>query len=256
MQHGIVRKLTHESLRRRDPVVLARWILCCCGLFSISPATAAEQATDWHATADIAATAEAHILRHVDSSDGSTTVRASMLDSRLRLAKCSIPLEGFLRSGTRIGPKTIVGVRCGGAKPWKVYVPVEMVVQRTVWVASQPLPRGHLLTAADLVAAVRDVSQMNTGYVSDQKTLIGQKLKSSILAGRAITLQLVEADKIIRRGQTVTLAVATSALSIQMTGKALADGAMNQRIQVENLNSGRIVEGIVRSRELVEILVR
>ena len=131
-----------------------------------------------------------------------------------------------------------------------------MTVRRTVWVARQPLPRGHLLTAADLVADVRDVSQMTTSYVSDQKTLIGQKLKSSILAGRAITLQLVEADNIIRRGQSVTLAVATDAMSIQMAGKAMTDGAMNQRIRVENLNSGRIVEGIVRSRELVEVLVR
>ena len=33
------------------------------------------------------------------------------------------------------------------------------------------------------------------------------------------------------------------------------DGALNQRIRVENLNSGRVVEGIVRSPEIVEILV-
>lgn len=259
MQHQFVRKLTQEPRQRRDTVASIKAMLCGLALLALSGVPTgglAAAITTWHDTADIARTAESHIERHIDDADGRTTVRAGMLDHRLRLAQCGVPLEGFLRSGTRIGPKTIVGVRCNGARPWKVYVPVEMVVRRTVWVARQPLPRGHLLTEADLVADVRDVSQMTSSYVSTQKSLIGQKLKSSILAGRVLTLELVEADKVIRRGQTVTLAVATDAMSIQMAGKAMSDGAMNQRIRVENLNSGRIVEGIVRSRELVEVLVQ
>ena len=49
--------------------------------------------------------------------------------------------------------------------------------------------------------------------------------------------------------------IANGGMTIQMSGKALMDGAISQRIRVENTNSGRIVEGIVRSRELVEVLV-
>lgn len=252
----IVRKLTHTRPRRREPVAIRAARFCLLTLLVYLHSTAAAQTMTWQPTADIAAAAESFILNRVDNADGRSTVSASMLDSRLRLAKCSVPLEAFLRSGARIGPKTVVGVRCEGMRPWKVYVPVEIDVKRRVWVARQPLPRGHLLTSADLAADVRNVSHMTTSYVSDQNFLIGQKLKTSVLAGRAITRELVEADKIIRRGQTVTLAVATTALNIQMTGKALEDGGLNQRIPVENLNSGRIVEGIVRSRELVEILVR
>ena len=259
MKPEFVRKLTLDRKPRRDTVAapgLQRHFLALLVLLGLTTVATAEPITTWHAITDIAKTAEAHIARHIDVADGRTTVQARMLDDRLRLAQCSTPLEGFLRSGTRISAKTIVGVRCTGARPWKVYVPVETVVERTVWVARQPLPRGHILTAADLVADVRDVSQMTRSYVSEQKTLLGQRLKLSILAGRVISLELVEADSVIRRGQTVTLAVATDAMSIQMAGKALSDGALNQRIRVENLNSGRIVEGIVRSRELVEVLVR
>lgn len=40
-----------------------------------------------------------------------------------------------------------------------------------------------------------------------------------------------------------------------MAGTALMDGAVGQRIRVKNTSSGRIVEGIVRSREHVEILL-
>ena len=48
----------------------------------------------------------------------------------------------------------------------------------------------------------------------------------------------------------LTFGVANDRLNIRMTGKALSDGALHQRIRVENSSSGRVVEGIVRSREL------
>jgi flagella basal body P-ring formation protein FlgA len=80
-------------------------------------------------------------------------------------------------------------------------------------------------------------------------------LKTPLIAGRMLTPQMLQADLAIRRGQTVTLAVNNSGVSIRMSGKALMDGALGQRIRVENTNSGRIVEGIVRSREHVEILM-
>ena len=209
----------------------------------------------WHDVSDIARTAEDFVLDRAGGSAGRTSARAASLDSRLLLADCDVPLHAALRPGARIGPRTVVAVNCEGSRPWRLFVPVEVTVRSQVWTARHPLPRGHLLTAEDLVADERDVSRMNSGYVSDVDMLIGQRLRSSVLAGRALTLQLVEADKLIRRGQTVTLAVDAGGIDIRMTGTALSDGALGQRIRVENVNSGRVVEGIVRSREVVEVLV-
>ena len=212
-------------------------------------------ASEWHDVDDIANTAEAFVLDRAAASGGQTSASAAALDPRVRLAACDVPLTGGLRPGARIGPRTVVAVRCDGARPWRLFVPVEVSVRTQVWTARHPLPRGHLLAAEDLVADERDVSRMNSGYISDINTLIGQRLRSSVLAGRALTLQLVEADKLIRRGQSVTLAVNAGGIEIRMIGTALMDGGMGQRIRVENVNSGRVVEGIVRSREVVEVLV-
>ena len=41
-----------------------------------------------------------------------------------------------------------------------------------------------------------------------------------------------------------------------MEGKALSDGLVNQRVRVENLSSGKIVEGIARSQQMVEIILQ
>jgi flagella basal body P-ring formation protein FlgA len=130
-----------------------------------------------------------------------------------------------------------------------------VIVTQTVLTARRTLPRDHLLTKADVATDKRDVSRMISGYYSDPSELLGQRLKQQIIAGRAITPAMLQADRVIRRGQSVTLTVSNRGLNIKMAGKALMDGAISQRIRVENTNSGRIVEGIVRSPENVEILV-
>jgi flagella basal body P-ring formation protein FlgA len=52
----------------------------------------------------------------------------------------------------------------------------------------------------------------------------------------------------------VTLVAGNGDVSVRMAGRALSDGLVNQRVRVENLSSGRIVEGIARSEQVVEIV--
>lgn len=209
----------------------------------------------WQPIDDISATAESYLRARSGDSAGTTTVRAGALDPRHRLPLCDAPLEGFMRRGAKIDARTIVGVRCTGSKPWKVYVPVDVIVTASVLAAGRPLPRGHLVASGDVSLVERDVSTMHRGYYTDIAGLTGLRLKQPLMAGQVITPAMLAADRIIRRGQTVTIVAAGGGINISMSGKALSDGALNQRIRVENSNSGRVVEGIVRSSEHVEILV-
>lgn len=251
---SIVEKLTdcrdwrHEFVASGGALTVVVVLLSC----SASAGAASQQ---WHPTEKIAAAAEQFLRERIGKTASRTTVKAGRLDSRHRLSLCSRQLEPFLRRGTEISARTIVGVRCSGEKPWKVYVPVEVVVNADVLVASRTLPRGHLIAAGDLVAQQRDVSRLLSGYLSDIDSLKGQRLKTQLIAGRILTPAMLQADATIRKGQAVTLIITSGGINVQMSGKALMDGALNQRIQVENINSGRVVEGIVRSPEHVEVLV-
>ncbi|MEM1176054.1 MAG: flagellar basal body P-ring formation chaperone FlgA [Pseudomonadota bacterium] len=204
----------------------------------------------WQPVAEIERAAATYIKGRIASGE----VQAGTLDSRLRLPMCELPLEPFLRPGTRIKARTTVGVRCTGGRPWKVYVPVDLVITKAVLVPKQVLRVGHVITADDLTTDTRDVSRMTNGYYADPAELIGQRVRQQLVAGRIITPSTVQADDVIRRGQSVTLVVKSDVININMAGKAMSDGALNQRIRVKNNNSGRIVEGIVRSPEHVEIL--
>lgn len=220
-----------------------------------SPVNAQTVAMLWQSTDEISRVAEDFLRDRVTQGDQRVEPQAGKLDARLQLPKCSEALEPFLRRGTEIRQRTIVGVRCNGQRPWKMYVPVDVVVTGTVLVASRMLPKGHVLAAGDFAIAERDISRLQGGYMTDAAQLQGQRLKQPVPGGRVITPSVLQADPVVRRGQTVTLLVQQDALSIRMSGTALMDGVRNQRIRVENHNSRRVVEGLVRSRELVEVLI-
>jgi len=192
----------------------------------------------------------------VEESVGGAGATASPLDRRLTLAACTTPLEPFLRPGARVRSRTVVGVRCTGEAPWKIYVPVTLSVEADVLVLDRALPRGHRLEAADFRLERRDVSRLVGGYASEAAAVVGQKLKRSLPAGAILEPALLEARRLVQRGQTVTLAASRPGIDIRVEGEALADGRLNERIRVRNASSGRIVEGLVRSPEVVEILVR
>ena len=222
---------------------------------SIASTVAAALPPTWHPTDEITASAEAYLLGRIGSKSDKTTVKAGNLDSRHRLAYCSEPLESFLRRGAKIGARTIVGVRCSGAKPWKVYLPIDVIVTDIVLVANRTLPRGHLIAADDVSPERRDVSRLLSGYLSEMPQLLGQRLKSQQISGTVLTPAMLQLDTVVRRDQTVTMTIGSSSFNIKVSGIALTDGALNQRIRIKNNASGRIVEGIVRSGEHVEVLI-
>ena len=69
-----------------------------------------------------------------------------------------------------------------------------------------------------------------------------------------ITNQLLVASKAVQRGQMVTLVADASGLNVRMSGRALSDALVNQRVRVQNLSSGKIIEGVARSEQVVEII--
>lgn len=222
---------------------------------TIFAVAATVQAQSWQSNEDIARVAEEFIREQAGQSDPRVTPRAGHLDPRLQLPLCDVELNAFLRPGTKVSSKTAVGVRCSGSRPWKVYVPVEVVVMDAVLVTRKMLPRGHILTAEDVITEKRNVSRLIRGYLARPEDLIGQRLKHQVMGGKVISPSMLAADMVIKRGQSVTLLLRSNGLHITMAGKALMDGAVNQRIKVENTASQRIVEGLVRSPEHVEILV-
>ncbi len=176
------------------------------------------------------------------------------IDTRLKLVRCSLPVTASVSPGQHMRDRVMVELRCPGTPAWHIYVPVRIVGTATVTLAARAIVTGAVLTAKDVRTEQRDVSELPPGYMDDPTVAIGLTASRPISSGAVITNQYLVAAKAVQRGQEVTLITDIGPMSVRMAGRALSDGFMNQRVKVENLSSGKIVEGIARSTQVVEII--
>jgi flagella basal body P-ring formation protein FlgA len=83
---------------------------------------------------------------------------------------------------------------------------------------------------------------------------VGLTAARPISGGAILTNQELVASKAVVRGQSVTLVANAGGMLVRMAGRAMNDGLVNQRVKVQNLSSGKVVEGIARSEQVVEII--
>lgn len=204
--------------------------------------------------ASIQTTAETFITEAVLSSHGRLPIaRAGSLDSRLRLNECDTPLEAFQPAGGRLLGSTTVGIRCQGTQPWTLYVPVKVSIYDTVVVAARHLSKGMVVQDQDVKLVKKDLAELRAGYYKDASEVIGKQVARTTSMDAAITTRMMKDPLLINRGQRVSLIAESNGLKVQMTGEALADGASGERIQVRNLGSKKLVEGIVISATTVQV---
>jgi flagella basal body P-ring formation protein FlgA len=175
------------------------------------------------------------------------------IQPRLQLPRCDDVKTG-VAPGLRDRARVLIELRCDGRTPWHLFVPVRMVGTSPVAVAAHAIVPGTVLTAKDVSVEQRDLTGLPPGYLNDPAIAVGLTASRGISGGAVLTNQQLLGAKAVQRGQTVTLIADAGGMSVRMSGKALSDGLINQRIRVENLSSGKIVEGIARSEQVVEIV--
>ncbi|MGS2724150.1 flagellar basal body P-ring formation chaperone FlgA [Porticoccus sp. GXU_MW_L64] len=175
----------------------------------------------------------------------SVNVATGKLDKRLKLEQCGDSLQIFMPPGGKLIGKSTVGVRCTGPSPWTLYVPVTVMAYAEVATANHPLQRGALLTGDDFTMVEQALHQIPAGYMEHYEELVGKELTRTVSAGKTLTRNMLKSPTLIKRGQQVTLIAQQRNFEVRMNGKALANGAVGDRIRVQNLSSKKIVEGTI-----------
>jgi flagella basal body P-ring formation protein FlgA len=176
------------------------------------------------------------------------------IESHLQLAKCSRPVTPVVATPHHMQDRVMIELRCPDTRSWHIYVQVRIVGTSPVAVTTHAIIAGTVLKASDLKVEEHDLSDLPLGFLDDPAIAVGLTASRPIAGGIYLTNQQVVAPKAVIRGQSVTLMADTGGMSVRMAGRALGDGLINQRVRVQNLSSGKIVEGIARSEQTVEII--
>jgi flagella basal body P-ring formation protein FlgA len=146
-----------------------------------------------------------------------------------------------------------------------------MAIHRNVWLAA-----GLLLAAGCLPAAADDIwhttrallpgdvvrdddvtSKSDAHPAQDAvpaaREVAGLEVKRRVFAGRPLTVHDVGPRSAVRANTTVTVLWRTGALSLELQGRAMEDGAIGDEIRVLNPASLRTIRGTVVGDGMIEM---
>lgn len=180
-------------------------------------------------------------------------VKITSLNKQLRLPQCYQPLVVDMAAGTKLIGHTSLSVSCESAQMWKIHVAAHIDGTVDVLVARHPLPRGTLIQESDLKFVSRRYSQLHRGYYGNAKLAVNKETKRNIKAGQVITPAVLSTQKLVLRGQHITIIAQNGSLNIRVKGKAMMDGQKGQTIKVTNLKTKKLIYARVVSDGMVKI---
>ncbi len=174
--------------------------------------------------------------------DAQAEVTAGTIDERLPLNHCEEGLTISLPAKMEIRRNTTVYLKCEGDKPWDLYLPVRVSIQKPYVTVAVPVAKGDILSESMLTLAYQDQTLIRGDYLTDPAALIGVRSKRELKPGQPIRLTQV---CVVCKGDQVTLSAENSSMQIKTMARALQDGSFGDMIRLVNIRSGRAVQGQV-----------
>ena len=184
-----------------------------------------------------------------ETQDSEITVKD--FDRRLRLHQCSAPLQAFWPLGNKSVGSTTVGIRCTGDKPWKIYVGAHIHIYKSVWVSKTGLNRNQVLDLESVSIEKRDITRLTRGYLLSDSSIEGMQIIRNIPPNQVLTNNMLDSQKMVKRGERITIISRYGGVEVRAAGVALSDGSKGERIRVKNSSSKREIEAYVSDRHLV-----
>jgi len=193
-----------------------------------------------------------YILDNIDTQQD-FEITVNTLDNRLKLPKCTLPLETYSRYSTLKAGTLSVGVRCRGKQPWSLYNSAKLKIYKSVLVLKESIGRNTLITT-DLVTFARKANnKLSRGYFTDFAPLQGAVSVRHLQAGAVLRPAQFISQKLIKKGDKVTIRAKSKSFTIQMSGHALSDGKLGDQIRVKNSRTKKIVEGTIIETGVISV---
>jgi flagella basal body P-ring formation protein FlgA len=125
-----------------------------------------------------------------------------------------------------------------------IWASVRLSIRRSVIAAARGIPRGAVVSAADLAEVERDIFPF-TPHLETQGDALGRVARKTIPAGALISPLLLEVPPDIARGETVHVVATNGAARIGFDAVAQSSGRKGERIVLLNPQSHKSFRAVV-----------
>lgn len=112
-------------------------------------------------------------------------------------------------------------------------------------VLTRPIARGDVLRASDLTIEKRPKSQFQSDTIRDADAAIGMASQQTLRAGQTIRNADLTRPQLVKRGEPVMMRYEVPGIVLTVRGKAEEDGSLGDTINILNVQSKRVVQGVV-----------
>lgn len=180
-------------------------------------------------------------------------IEVKNIDSRLKLPKCSIPIEAYSRKTTLKAGVLSIGVRCKGKKTWGLYNSAKLSIYKSVLVLKQSLRRNTLIAKDHIAYERKPINKLSRGFFTNFSQIKGSINSRNLQAGIILRPSQFITQKLIKKGDKVTILAKSKSFRIRMSGHALMDGRLGDIIRVKNSRSKKIIEGTVIDSGVISV---
>lgn len=142
----------------------------------------------------------------------------------------------------------------GGKAAWKAAIRVRQKIYRNVVVAKRPIRRNHKISKADVTMVRKNISANRADpYLRSFSEVVGRLTRRPVGKQESLHAGMLRKAADVAEGGRVTVIFQSGALVLTAPGVAMIQGRAGQFIPVRNLETGRIVHGILQSDETVKV---
>ncbi len=141
-----------------------------------------------------------------------------------------------------------------GSRVWHQMVRVRQKVYQKIVVAARSIRRNQVIGPRDVRMERKNTSALRGApFLVELAKVVGKHATRPIGQGEILHKGLVAAAADIKEGGRIIVLYQSSRMTIKSLGVALVSGRVGQFIPVRNLQSGKIVYGIVQPNETVKV---
>lgn len=124
---------------------------------------------------------------------------------------------------------------------------------QTIPILARPIPRGEVVTAADLKTVRMPINRMGANIVTQIEDIIGMETKRSLRPDQPLRITDLKRPTLIKKGAMVTMTFETQGIRLANIGRALETGGAGDIINVINPRSHKTVMARVTGNNRVSV---
>ncbi|MDX1922769.1 MAG: flagellar basal body P-ring formation chaperone FlgA [Alphaproteobacteria bacterium] len=125
-----------------------------------------------------------------------------------------------------------------------------------VAILNRSVTTGDVITEHDVEWSRVAVDKAGADAVTDPSRLVNAESRRALNVGSVLRMRDLRGAKMVLKGAIITIAVETPNMTLSTQGRAMADGAMGDTIQVINTQSNRAVDAVVVGSGKVSVTPR